>query len=99
MYTVIDGTRTHLDAAAQIWAEATSARDGDEDVPPLEISRPIIKHVLESSPRAFLLVALGDYGEAAGFAVIAPDSGEASLAELHYIGVSPARGAAASARA
>jgi ribosomal protein S18 acetylase RimI-like enzyme len=89
MFTVIDGTRTHLDAAARIWAEATSARDADEDVPPFEISRRIIERVLESSPRAFLLVALSDDGEAAGFAAIAPDPDEAGVAELHYIGVSP----------
>ncbi|MCV3239026.1 GNAT family N-acetyltransferase [Mesorhizobium sp. ZC-5] len=89
MPTIIDGTSSHLDTAAQIWAEATSARDGDDDVPPLGISRPIIVRVLESSRRALLLVILNDAGEAVGFAAIAPVPGNADMAELHYVGVSP----------
>jgi ribosomal protein S18 acetylase RimI-like enzyme len=80
MYRIIDGTRTHLDEAARLWAEATSTRDGDDDVAPLKISRPIIQRVLDNSPRAFPLV---------GFAAVAPVPDDAALAELHYVGVSP----------
>jgi ribosomal protein S18 acetylase RimI-like enzyme len=92
MCKIIDGTKTYLDAAAQIWAEATSARDGD-DVAPLDLSRPVIARVLGSATRAFLLVAVDSKGTATGFAAIAPVPGEGESAELHYIGVSPrARG-------
>lgn len=89
MPTIIDGTDSHLDIAAQIWAEATSTRDGDDDVAPLNISRPIIARVLESSRRALLLVILNDAGEAVGFAAIAPVPENAEMAEFHYVGVSP----------
>ncbi|GLS30149.1 Acetyltransferase (GNAT) family protein [Mesorhizobium albiziae] len=89
MYKIIDGTKTHLDAAAQIWAEATSARDGDDDVAQLDLSRPVMARVLESSARAFLLVAVDSKGTATGFAAIAPVPGEVESAELHYVGVNP----------
>jgi ribosomal protein S18 acetylase RimI-like enzyme len=89
MYRIIDGTRTHLDEAARLWAEATSTRDGDDDVAPLKISRPIIQRVLDNSPRAFLLVVLDAHAETVGFAAVAPVPDDAALAELHYVGVSP----------
>jgi ribosomal protein S18 acetylase RimI-like enzyme len=92
-HQIIDGTSTHLDEAARIWAEATSLRDSDPDIPPLEVARPVIQQVLDSSPDAFLLVALNANGEAAGFAAVAPDLPDEAdapcLAELHYLGVSP----------
>ncbi|PSJ58514.1 GNAT family N-acetyltransferase [Pseudaminobacter soli (ex Li et al. 2025)] len=89
-YRLIDGTGTHVDAAAQIWAEATAKRDGDADVAPLELARPIIQRVLEGSPHAFLLIVLA--GEtAAAFAAIAPwGEVEDREAEIHYLGVAPA---------
>ena len=60
MRVVVDESGEHLDAAAQIWAEATSWRDNDKDVAPLELSRPIIERVLEISPRSFLLMVFED---------------------------------------
>lgn len=90
---VYDDTAVFLDSAAQIWAEATSARDGDEAIPPLEQSRPVIQRVVQSSPEAFLLIARHNKSHAVGFAAIAPVSDEAAVrktAELHYLAVSPA---------
>lgn len=79
-----------LDEAAQIWAEATAARDGDEDVADLEVSRPIIAGVLERSPRALLLIARDAEGTAAGFAAVEPlVSTDENAAEIRYLGVRP----------
>jgi len=89
-FRLIDGTATHVDAAAAIWAEATARRDGDADVAPLEVARPIIQRVLDGSPRAFLPVVLVDETPAA-FAAIAPvGAAEEHGAEIHYLGVTPA---------
>ncbi len=78
-----------IDDAAQIWAEATAARDGDDDIPGLEISRPIIQGVLDGSSRAFLLIARRADGTV-GFAVIEPLAGiSETAAEVRYIGVRP----------
>ncbi|MFI0796152.1 GNAT family N-acetyltransferase [Micromonospora rubida] len=80
-----------VDAAAQIWAETTAARDGDEDVAPLELARPLIRAVLDSSPRSVLLVA-DDGGLTIGFAAVepcGPGSEEQVIAEVRYVGVSP----------
>ncbi len=79
----------HLDDAAQIWAEATAGRDGDRDVAPLELSRPIIDAVLSASPRSFLLIAFDRAHTPVGFAVTEPLSGEERCAELRYLGVRP----------
>jgi hypothetical protein len=38
-----------IDDAARIWAEATAARDGQDEVPGLGISRPVIQGVLDRS--------------------------------------------------
>jgi ribosomal protein S18 acetylase RimI-like enzyme len=88
-FRLIDGTATHVDAAAAIWAEATARRDGDADVAPLELARPIIQRVLDGSPRAFLPIVLAGETPAA-FAAIAP-AGEVEdrEAEIHYLGVAP----------
>jgi hypothetical protein len=61
-----------LDMAAQIWAEATTTRDGHDTTPALDVSRPVIQGVLDRSPRAFLLIARATSGSAAGFAAIEP---------------------------
>lgn len=84
---IIDGTATHLDAAASIWARATAARDGDDKPATLEKARPVIARVL--GPGALLLIAETASGRAAAFAAIAPIPGEADTAELHYLGVDP----------
>jgi ribosomal protein S18 acetylase RimI-like enzyme len=78
-----------VDDAAQLWAEATAARDGDQDVAGLELSRPIIEGVLGSSRRSLLLIAR-EGRTAAGFAAIEPLGGTDEVtAELRYLGVSP----------
>ncbi|MFI1196519.1 GNAT family N-acetyltransferase [Micromonospora sp. NPDC020750] len=81
----------HVDAAAQIWAETTAARDGAEDVAPLESARPLIRTVLDSSPRSVLLVA-DDDGRTIGFAAMEPwgrAHEDQAIAEVRYVGVSP----------
>lgn len=79
-----------IDAAAQIWAEATAARDGDHEVAELTDSRPIIQGVLDRSPGSLLLLAWSDEGEPVAFAAVEPaaEHGRAT-AELCYFGVSP----------
>ena len=64
MTTLVRGDRSHIDGAAQVWAEATAARDGDPDVAPLEISRPIIASVFDRT-RAVLVVALDQASQVA----------------------------------
>jgi ribosomal protein S18 acetylase RimI-like enzyme len=79
-----------IDEAAQIWAEATAARDGHEQVPALDVSRPVIQGVLDRSPRAFLLIACSADGTAAGFAAVEPaPGGNETTAQVSYIGVRP----------
>ncbi|MER5705289.1 GNAT family N-acetyltransferase [Micromonospora sp. NPDC002296] len=86
--TVTDSPE-RVDAVAQIWAEATAARDGDEDVAPLELARPLIRAVLDSSSRSILLVA-DDGGQTIGFAAMEPWRGreDQPIAEVRYVGVS-----------
>lgn len=75
------------DAVAQLWAETTAARDGREEVAPLDKSRPVIDAVLDGSPRSLLLVGRDD-DVVVAFAAAAP-IGE-QTAEVRYVGVSPA---------
>jgi GNAT superfamily N-acetyltransferase len=80
-----------VDAAARIWAEATAARDGDDEVAGLDLARPLIEDVLASSPRSFLLLAR-EHDQPVGFAAVEPlRGGSADTAELRYLGVSPER--------
>lgn len=90
-FVVIEVSRRSGDvtAAAQIWAAATSARDGDSEVPGLDISRPMIQGVLDRSPRALLLMARSADGEAAGFAAVEPADGADAAAQVSYFGVRP----------
>jgi len=76
-----------IEVAAQIWAEATAARDGDEDVADLSVSRPVIEAVLSRSARSFVLIAYADTTSAAGFAAVEP-AGE-RRAQVSYLGVRP----------
>lgn len=77
-------------AAAQIWAEATAAREGDDEVPGLDVARPVIQGVLDRSPRSFLLIARSTDGAATGFAAIEPLKGaDEAAAQVSYLGVSP----------
>jgi ribosomal protein S18 acetylase RimI-like enzyme len=89
---VIDaaGRAPLIDEAARIWAEATAARDGDAEVPALDLARPVIQGVLDRSSQAFVLIAHGDDGTAAGFAAIEPlPGGDEPVAQVSYIGVRP----------
>lgn len=80
-----------IDAAAQIWAEATAARDGEDEVAELADSRPIIQGVLDRSPGALLLLARTEAGDPVAFAAVEPAAGaRRETAELCYFGVSPA---------
>jgi ribosomal protein S18 acetylase RimI-like enzyme len=86
---VVDRSDEHIDAAAEIWAQATAARDGGVDVAPLSVSRPVIEAVVTSSPRSLLLVAVGEDGSAVGFAAAEPVADGQGQAELRYLGVRP----------
>jgi len=80
-----------VDAAARIWAEATAARDGDDEVAGLDLARPLVEEVLASSPRWFLLLAR-EHGQPVGFAAVEPLRGDAAgNAEPRYLGVTPVR--------
>ncbi len=82
-----DISAERIDAAARIWADATAARDDSPTVAPLDLARPVITAVIESSPGAILLTALERGDVPLGFVVSAPSGHE--RAELHYLGVSP----------
>jgi GNAT superfamily N-acetyltransferase len=101
MARLVRGDRSHVDGAAQVWAEATAFRDGDPEVAPLEDSRPIIAAVA-GRPRSVLIVALDDQDQVVAFAVAAParESGDdpAGTAEVEYVGVRPGRWGAGLAR-
>lgn len=80
----------YLDEASQIWAEATAARDGDAEIAPVEVSRPILDSVVNGSTGAVLLIAVDDRGASVGFAAAQPVASElAHRAEPRYIGVRP----------
>ena len=59
-----------IDAAAQIWAEARAARDGEDDVADLADSRPVIQGVLDRSPGSMLLLARSAHGMPMAFAAV-----------------------------
>lgn len=92
MARLVRGDRSHIDGAAQVWAEATAFRDGDPEVALLEDSRSVIAGVA-GRPRSVLIVALDDEDQVIAFAVAAPAlEGEddlASTAEVEYVGVRP----------
>jgi ribosomal protein S18 acetylase RimI-like enzyme len=92
--TLRRGDQAHLDGAAQVWAEATAARDGNPDVAPLDLSRPVIAAVA-GQPGAVLVVALDERDQVEAFAVAEPlapaGPGPAVRAEVRYLGVRPRR--------
>ncbi len=75
--------------AAQIWAEATAARDGATQVAPLDLSLPLIEAVIHSSPRSLLMIARDGGGRALGFAALEPIGSGEDRASLRYLGVRP----------
>ena len=82
------GTPDDHDTAALIWAAATAARDGDDEIASLDEARPVIDRVMRL-PGAFLLKAAGENGDMAGFAAIAPLAETPGTAEVHYLGIRP----------
>lgn len=72
-------------AAAQIWALATAAREGHE-LESVEVARPVIDSALGDGESSTLLVARDGSGSVIGFAAlrIVPEA-----AELTYLGVHP----------
>ena len=93
---MLRGDKGHLDGAAQVWAEATAARDGDSDVAALQISRPVLARFLDR-PGAIFVVAVDQDEQVVAFAVAEPASacGEpgavAATAEIRLVGVRPVR--------
>jgi ribosomal protein S18 acetylase RimI-like enzyme len=92
--TVQLGDSRHIDGAAQVWAEATAARDRDPGVAPLELSRPVIARAYDR-PGAVLVVALDPDDQVVAFAVADPlpadaePGAPATTAEVRYVGVRP----------
>ena len=93
----VRGSR-EIDEAAQVWAEATAARDGSAEVADLSLSRPVLDAVLARSDRSFVLVAIAGDGTVAGFAAVEPAAGPDAApdacparAEVSYLGVRPGR--------
>lgn len=84
----VSGSRD-LDEAAQIWAEATAARDRLDVVADLSVSRPILERVLGRSTDSFVLVARADDGDAVGFAAVEPSACGHRSAQVSYLGVRP----------
>jgi ribosomal protein S18 acetylase RimI-like enzyme len=79
-----------IDVAAQIWAEATAARDGDQEVPGLSDSRPVIEAVLARSPESFVLLAYPDAAAAPGDGFAAVEPAGPGRALVSYLAVRPA---------
>jgi len=79
----------HIDAAAEIWAAATCARENDPDVPALSESRPLIEDALAASG-SLLVVAIDSAARVLAFAAVqpAPDS-DAATAKLRFVAVRP----------
>lgn len=93
MVRVLRGDKSHLNGAAQVWAEATAARDGDPGVAPLEFSRPLIAGVF-GQPAAVLVIAQDAHEHVVAFAVAEPvlaagPGRPATSAEVQYVGVQP----------
>jgi ribosomal protein S18 acetylase RimI-like enzyme len=87
---MIEATRSakDVDDAAQIWAEATAARDGEDEVAGLEVSRPVIQAVLNRSDRALLMIARTADHVTGGFVITEPLDGASVIeAEVRYLGV------------
>ena len=87
---ILDRDEASVVAAAQVWAEATAARDGDPDVAPLALSRPLIAKVVGSSARSLLAVARDAEGLVLGFAAVEPLADpDGRRASVRYLGVRP----------
>lgn len=85
------GRGQYVDEAAEVWARATAARDAEPNVAPLQLSRPVIQAVLDSSARSVLLVAVEESSRVVGFVAAEPVPADEEAAEVRYVGVDPGR--------
>jgi ribosomal protein S18 acetylase RimI-like enzyme len=85
---IVDASPVRIEDAAQIWAEATAARDGATDVAPLEVARPVIAGVIEGGSDPLLFTAIAS-DQPLGFALT--DQIRPACAELRYLAVRPNR--------
>jgi ribosomal protein S18 acetylase RimI-like enzyme len=94
------GRRDDIDGAAQVWAEATAARDGDDEVASLSDSRPILLRALAGPGAEFTVAVDGDRmvafataGQAQNDGSIAGggDAAGGRFAEVSYVGTAPDR--------
>ena len=97
------GSPDDIDGAAQVWAEATAARDSDDEVAPLSDSRPILLRVLAGPGAQFTVAVDGDRvvafatagqaqndgGTAAGGDAAGGDFAGGRFAEVTYVGTAP----------
>lgn len=75
-------------AAAEIWAAATAARDGEQPAPgDARTARAVIGAVLAA--QGTLLLALDQSRRALGFATLQPVPQQEACAELRYLAVRP----------
>jgi ribosomal protein S18 acetylase RimI-like enzyme len=75
-----------IDGAALVWARATSKRDRNREIPPLEAARGVVLDSLRQE-RSTLVVAV-DEGVVIGFATAEPAT-SSGVAEVRYVGVDP----------
>jgi ribosomal protein S18 acetylase RimI-like enzyme len=89
--TVRAGGPDDVDGAARVWAEATAARDGDDEVAPRSDSRPILLRALGEPGAEFTVAVDGD--RVVAFATAAPAKGDGGgrFAEVSYVGTAPDR--------
>ena len=75
------GSPDDIDGAAQVWAEATAARDGDDEVAALSDSRPILLRALSGPGAEFTVAVDGDRVVAFATAAQAQNDGGAEDGE------------------
>jgi ribosomal protein S18 acetylase RimI-like enzyme len=88
--TVRPGRLADVDAAARLWAEATAARDGDDEVAALSQARPVLVKALSQPGAEFTVAADGDRVVAFATASQAAADGDGT-AEVSYLGSAPDR--------
>ncbi|WP_430784242.1 GNAT family N-acetyltransferase [Actinoplanes sp. G11-F43] len=81
MQIKIAGPGEYVTAAAGIWAQATAARDGDDEIAPLSEAVPVIERDL-----SLLVVAVDETGTVVGFAAV---SAAGSTGHVRCLGVHP----------
>jgi ribosomal protein S18 acetylase RimI-like enzyme len=82
------GHASDVDGAAQVWARATSKRDGKREIAPLAAAKDVLLDSLQTKGSIFVVAA--DRGEVLGFATAEP-AASSRVAEVRYVGVDPDR--------